>query len=138
VPYQLLADTILVLHFSVILLVIGGLIIIVAGNLRGWYWVNSWMFRLVHLAAIAFVVAQAWLGKVCPLTTLESWLRVRAGSPSYSRSFIEHWIQRIIFYEAPVWVFTSAYTAFGLLVVIAWWYFPPGTRRTSGIAESDT
>jgi hypothetical protein len=122
----LLADAVLTLHLGVILFVIGGLIAVVVGNLRGWRWVNSWPFRLVHLGAIAVVVAQAWLGKLCPLTTLESWLRVKAGSPSYTTSFIEHWVQSIIFYEAPAWIFTVAYTVFGLLVVIAWWRFPPG------------
>ena len=130
-PYQFLADAVLSLHLGVILFVIGGLAAVVIGNVRGWHWVNSWSFRLVHLAAIAVVVVQAWLGKLCPLTTLESWLRVQAGSPSYTRSFVEHWVQRIIFYEAPSWVFTVAYTAFGMLVVLAWWYFPPGRNRSA-------
>ena len=103
--------------------------VVVAGNLRGWHWVNGWSFRLAHLAAIAIVIVQAWLGQHCPLTTLESWLRVQAGSPSYTKSFIEHWVQRIIFYEAPFWVFTLVYTVFGLLVLVAWWYFPPCATR---------
>jgi hypothetical protein len=129
VPYQLLADAVLLLHFAVVVFVVGGLAFVVAGNLRGWRCVNDWPFRLAHLAAIAFIVAQTWLCQLCPLTTLESWLRVQAGSPSYTKSFVEHWAQRIIFYEAPFWVFTLAYTVFGLLVVAAWRYFPP--RRST-------
>ena len=82
-------------------------------QLRGWRFVNGWWFRLAHLAAIAVVVAQAWLGVVCPLTTLESWLRVQAGEAAYETSFIEHWLTRILFYDAPAWVFTAAYTLFG-------------------------
>jgi polyferredoxin len=128
-PYQFLADAVLILHLGVILFVIGGLVAIVAGNLRGWHWINRWPFRLLHLAAIAVVVGQAWLGRLCPLTTLESWLRAQAGSPGYDGSFVEHWVQRIIFYEAPAWTFTAAYTAFGLLVVVAWWYFPPARKE---------
>lgn len=128
-PYQMLADTVLLVHFAVVTFVVGGLIMIVAGNLRGWQWVNGWLFRLAHLAAIAFVVAQTWLGQLCPLTTLESWLRVQAGALPYSQSFIEYWVQRAIFYEAPFWVFTLAYTIFGLLVAAAWWRFPP--RRST-------
>ena len=124
-PYQLLADAVLLLHFGVVIFVIGGLVVVVAGNLRGWRWVNGWLFRLAHLAAIAVVVAQSWLGQLCPLTTLESWLRVQAGSPAYAESFIEHWVQRILFFEAPFRVFTIAYTVFGLLVIAAWWFFPP-------------
>jgi len=131
--YQLLADGVLVLHFGVVVFVVGGLVLIIAGNLRRWRWVNAFGFRLAHLSAIAIVVIQSWLGEVCPLTTLESWLRVRAGAAGYSRSFIEHWIQRLLFYEAPFWVFVSAYTLFALLVLACWWYFPP--RRT-GTATS--
>lgn len=131
-PYQLLADLVLTVHFAVVLFVIGGLVAIVAGNLYGWRFVNSWWFRLAHLAAIAVVVAQAWLGIVCPLTTLESWLRVQAGQAAYAESFIEHWLTRLLYYDAPAWVFTAAYTSFGLAVVAAWWRFPPGRRAVSG------
>jgi hypothetical protein len=35
----------------------------------------------------------------------------------------------MIFYEAPFWVFTLVYTVFGLLVLVAWWYFPPRATR---------
>jgi hypothetical protein len=91
--------------------------------------VNRWWFRLAHLAAIAIVVAQAWLGQLCPLTTLESWLRVQAGESGYMKSFIEHWLQRIIFYEAPFWLFALAYTVFAVFVIAAWWHFPPTRRR---------
>jgi hypothetical protein len=125
VPYQLLADTVLVVHFAVVVFVVGGLVVVVMGNWLGWRWVNGWWFRLAHLGAIAFVAVQAWLGELCPLTTLESWLRVRAGASGYTKSFIEHWVQRVIFYEAPFWVFALAYTIFALLVLAAWRYFPP-------------
>lgn len=129
-PYQLLADAVLVIHFGVVLFVVGGLVVVVAGNWRHWHWVNDWPFRLAHLAAIAFVVVQTWLGQFCPLTSLESWLRVQAGTAPYAASFIEHWIQRLIYYEAPFWVFTAAYTVFAVLVLLAWWRFPPRRGRS--------
>lgn len=129
-PYQLLADAVLFIHFAVVLFVVVGLVVVVAGNWLHWRWVNGWWFRLAHLAAIAVVVVQAWLGQSCPLTTLESWLRVQAGNDSYNKSFIEHWLQRLIFYEAPFWMFTAAYTGFAALVLLAWWRFPP--RRAHG------
>ncbi|MCZ7627295.1 MAG: DUF2784 domain-containing protein [Candidatus Methylomirabilis sp.] len=124
-PYQLLADIILLVHFGVVVFVVGGLVVILVGNRLSWRWVNDRRFRLAHVAAIAFVVLQTWLGQLCPLTTLESWLRVQAGSPAYTKSFVEHWVQRLIFYEAPFWVFTLVYTIFGVLVLAAWWYCPP-------------
>ncbi|MGE4049425.1 MAG: DUF2784 domain-containing protein [Piscinibacter sp.] len=131
-PYQLLADAVLIVHFGVVLYVVGGLVVVLAGNWLGWGWVNQLWFRVAHLAAIAVVVLQAWLGQYCPLTTLESWLRVQAGSGAYETSFIEHWLQRLIYFQAPFWVFTVAYTVFGALVLLAWWRFPPRRGRHKG------
>lgn len=128
-PYQLLADAVLMLHFTLVAFVVGGLVLILIGNLRDWRWVNGRGFRLAHLAAIGVVVAQAWLGADCPLTTLEMWLREKAGMNTYQESFIAHWVHRVIYYEAPQWVFTWVYTLFGLLVVATWWRFPPGKHR---------
>lgn len=125
-PWQALADAVLVLHFAVVVFVVGGLVAVLVGNLAGrWRWVNHPVFRYLHLLAIGVVVVQAWLGQHCPLTLLESWLRVQAGTSAYRRSFIEHWLQRIVFHEAPLWVFTLAYTVFGALVLLTWWRFPP-------------
>lgn len=127
-PYQLLADAVLLLHFAVIAFVVGGLAAVLVGNAAGWRWVNGWWFRLTHLLAIGVVVLQSWLGQHCPLTILESWLRVQAGAQAYQQSFIEHWVQRIIYYDVPFWVFTLVYTVFAALVVLAWWRYPPRRR----------
>jgi len=128
VPYQALADVVLVLHFAVVLFVVGGLGLIVGGNLAHWRWVNGWWFRAAHLGAIAVVVAEAWLGATCPLTSLEVWLRGQAGAATYQVGFIEHWVQRLLFYQAPAWVFVLGYSLFASLVVAAWWIFPPQSR----------
>ncbi len=124
-PYQLLADVVLALHISVVACVIGGLVCIVVGNRRGWNWVNAWAFRLAHLGTVVIVVAESWLGAACPLTTLEMWLRAQAHAPSYSGSFIGHWLQRLLYYNAPAWVFVLGYALFGLLVVATWLAYPP-------------
>lgn len=124
-PWRALADAVLVLHFGIVLFVIAGLLAIVVGNLRGWRAVNRPGFRYAHLAAIGIVVLQAWLGQTCPLTTLESWLRAQDGGAAYAGGFIEHWLHRVMFFRAPPWVFTAAYTAFGALVALAWWRWPP-------------
>lgn len=129
---RFLADLVLALHLAVVVFVIAGLALVVAGNLRGWHWVNDLWFRLAHLLAIATVVAQAWLGLVCPLTTLEMWLRAEAGEPGYSGGFIAHWMQRLLYYQAPEWVFVLVYSLFGLAVAASWWFFPVASRRRSG------
>jgi polyferredoxin len=130
-PYQLLANATLILHVAIVAFVVGGLVLIIAGNLCAWRWVNAMWFRLAHLAAIAIIVAEAWFGAVCPLTSLEIWLRGKARTTTYTGSFIEYWLQRILYYEAPSWVFTVGYSLFGLVVVVTWWYFPPRFRRSA-------
>ena len=126
-----MANAVLVLHVAIVLFVVGGLVLVVLGNRRGWRWVNTWWFRLAHLGAIGVVVAEAWFGITCPLTTLEAWLRVQAGAPAYGgNGFIEHWLQRLLYYDAPPWVFTLGYSAVALLVLWAWWRYPP--RRHDG------
>ena len=135
--YLILADFVLMLHVAVVVFVVGGLVLVVVGNVRGcWHWVNALWFRLLHLAAIAVVVAQTWLGITCPLTTLESWLRLQAGQSSYNAGFIEHWLGQLLFYDAPSWAFTLVYSVFGLLVAASWWTFPPG--RSNHPPQSDS
>ncbi len=124
-----LANTVLVVHVAVAAFVVLGLVLTVAGNLRGWRWVDNIWFRVAHLAAIFVVAAEAWLGMVCPLTTLEMWLRSQGGEQTYAGGFVEHWLQRLLYYSAPPWVFVLGYSVFACLVLAAWWYFPPNARR---------
>lgn len=126
---------VLSLHVAVVVFVVGGLALIIVGNLRAWRWVNVLWFRLAHLAAIAVVVAQAWFGAVCPLTSLEMWLRANARATTYAGSFVEHWLQSILYYAAPGWVFTLGYSLFGFVVAATWWYFPPRRNRCSDATE---
>jgi hypothetical protein len=134
--FRLLADAVLVLHVAVVVFVVGGLAAIVGGNVAGWRWVNRLCFRVAHLAAIAIVVAEAWFGAVCPLTSLEMGLRLRAHASTYEGSFIEHWLQRVLYHDAAPWVFTLAYTVFGVAVAASWWYFPPNGRASSATRGS--
>ena len=126
--WALAANVVLFLHLCVVVFVVLGLGLIVLGNLRGWRYVNAWWFRLAHLATIGVVVVQSWLGVVCPLTTLELWLRERAGEATYAGDFIEHWLNRLLYIEAPAMAFVLAYTIFGLCVALAWWKWPPRRR----------
>ena len=86
--YLLAADAILALHVLFVLFVISGLLLIFAGKFAGWSWVRNRVFRIAHLATIGIVVLQSWFGVICPLTTLEMWLRARAGGTTYAGSFI--------------------------------------------------
>lgn len=123
--YRLLADAVLLLHVLFVLFVVVGLVLILVGGARRWRWVRGRRFRIAHLAAIGIVVAQAWLGVICPLTTLEMALRSRAGDAVYTGSFIAHWLERALYFQAPAWVFVVCYTAFGLAVAASWWLVRP-------------
>ena len=132
-PYQTLANAVLVLHFAVVIFVVLGFPAVRVGNWRGWSWVNYFWWRVVHLLAIGVVVVQAWLGRYCGLTVLESNLRAMAGQAGYERSFIEYWVQRLLYYEGPLWAFALVYTVFGALVVWSWLRYPPRPRRAARI-----
>ena len=132
-PYQTLANAVLVLHFAVVIFVVLGLPAVLVGNRRGWSWVNYFWWRVVHLQAIGVVVVQAWLGRYCSLTVLESNLQEMAGQAGYERSFIEYWVQRLLYYEGPLWAFALVYTVFGALVVWSWLLYPPRPRRAARI-----
>lgn len=123
--HRLLADLVLATHVGFVAFVIVGLLLVLAGGWRGWAWIRNPWFRAGHLAAIAIVVAQAWLGVICPLTNLELALREKAGDATYEGAFIAHWLQRVLYYEAPPWVFVTAYSMFGLAVAFAWWKYRP-------------
>ncbi len=120
----LLADAVLVVHALFVLFVVGGLLATWVGIALGRPFARDPWFRGVHLAAIGFVVAQALLGYVCPLTIWEDALRGAATE----RGFIERWVHAWLFWSAPPWVFTTLYVAFGALVAATWWRFPPRRR----------
>ncbi len=117
--YHALADLVLMLHVAYVAFVVFGLVLIWCGRLRGWQWVRNPWFRGAHLAAIGVVVAQAWLGGGCPLTTLGNFLRNKAGDTTYEGTFIAHWLHALLYYDAPTWVFTLGYSLFGLAVVVS-------------------
>lgn len=118
--YGLLADAILVTHFLFVVFVVCGFLAIVGGRFANWGWVHNPLFRNAHLLAIGYVVLQAGLGRRCPLTDWEVALRVRAGQEAYAESFIAHWLHRVLFFDAPAWVFTVIYALFGAMVLAVW------------------
>ena len=134
--WQFLADAVLCSHVALMLFVVLGLPLIVIGNLRHWRWIASPWLRFAHLATILVVAGEAWLGIVCPLTTLEMWLRRQGHETTYDGSFVEHWLQALLFWQAPAWVFTAVYSTFGLSVLATWWLWPVRLGRPSASARA--
>lgn len=133
--YVLAADLILIGHVLFVAFVVFGLILILIGKPLDWAWVRNPWFRLVHLAAIGIVALQSWFGAICPLTNLEMTLRDRADGVIYSGSFISHWLDALLYYRAPAWVFTICYTVFAALVVLSWFWIRP--RRFTRFPTSE-
>jgi hypothetical protein len=87
--YNVLADTIVVIHFLFIVFVLfGGCLVI----FRPWT-------AILHLPAAiwgAFVELSGW---ICPLTPLENRLRDLAGEHSYTGDFIVQYLMPVIYPE---------------------------------------
>jgi len=123
--FLLAADVFLFGHVLFVAFVVFGLALIFIGKPVDWTWVRNPWFRIVHLAAIGIVVFQSWVGVICPLTTWEVALRQHAGEAAYSGSFVSYWLETILYYQAPAWVFTVCYTVFGVVVVASWFWVRP-------------
>lgn len=132
--YRLAADAVVVAHLVYVAFVTLGLLLTLIGRLRHWQWVHNPWFRCIHLLTIAVVVLEAWFGIECPLTTLETSLRHHAGQVHYQGDFLGHWAHECLFVEADGWVFTLAYSLFGLMVIAALWLVP--IRRRSAARQS--
>jgi hypothetical protein len=120
----LIADALLVAHFLIAAFIAGGLVSVWIGAALGWRWVRNRWFRYLHLGAIAFVAAEALLGIACPLTVWEDALR--GSSPA--QSFVGRWVQELLYYRAPEWVFTSIYVAWTAATLVTLRLVPPMRR----------
>ena len=127
--YILAADAILLVHALFAFSLVAGLVLVLVGRGRPWSWIRNPWLRIAHLAGVVVVAVQAWVGVVCPLTTWEMALRARGGDAVYAGSFISYWLQALLYYEVPPWVFVVCYTAFALLVAASWWLVPPRIGR---------
>jgi hypothetical protein len=113
------------LHMAYVLVVVLGLPAIWIGILLKYQWARNFWWRCGHLSMIVIVVAEAWAGITCPLTTWESQLRELAQQQTYSGGFVANLVHDWLFYDLPPWVFTTIYTMFGLLVFVSFVVAPP-------------
>ena len=121
-----MADALLVLHFLIAGFIVAGLALVWIGALAGWAWIRNPWFRYLHLAAIVFVAAEALLGVACPLTVWEDLLRggVRP------ESFVGRWVQRLLYFNAPEWIFTALYVVWAAATLVTLKVVP--ARRKAG------
>jgi hypothetical protein len=124
---RLLADGVLFLHVGYAAFVIGGLLAVLLGAWLGWRWIRARSFRIVHLLCTAIVAVEALIGVMCPLTWVEHALLVASGTAGYERSFIGQLLYWLLYYDAPLWVFSVAYTVLALTVIACYHYVPPSS-----------
>ena len=117
----MMADALLAVHFLIAGFIVGGLLLVWIGAARDWGWVRNPWFRYLHLAAIAFVAAEGVLGITCPLTIWEDLLRGQVRP----QSFVGRWVHWALYYQAPEWVFTTAYVAWTAATLITLRFLPP-------------
>jgi hypothetical protein len=87
--YEVLASTVLVLHFCF-------LAYVVLGGFLAWRWPRAlWP----HLAAAAWGLAVVSIPLTCPLTLVEHWARRKAGETGVGRGFIDQYIEGVLYPE---------------------------------------
>ncbi|MGN6788255.1 MAG: DUF2784 family protein [Rhodanobacteraceae bacterium] len=110
------ATFVLALHLAVIVFNVAGCLLIPVGAWRGGQWVREFWWRLAHLLSLAVVAAQALSGRACFLTI---WQGDISGT-SHVQPLIASWIDRVIYWSLPLWVFAVAYAVVFVYVIVLW------------------
>jgi hypothetical protein len=127
----MLGEMVLAAHLGVIAFNILGLVAIPLGATLGWRWVRIRWWRLLHLASLAVVAIQAIFGRACFLTLWQSALTGEAPQPLITR-----FVNSLIYWPLPIWVFSTAYVAVFVLTVALWRWVPPRRRALDEASPS--
>jgi hypothetical protein len=104
--WALLADAVVVVHFTFTTFVI-------FGGFLTWRW--RWM-ALLHLPALAWGCWVELSSAICPLTPLENHLRSLGGEAGYQGGFLAHHLVAVLYPPALTW--RIQWFLAGLLVAI--------------------
>ena len=102
--FQILADITVGIHLLFVVFVIFGGIIVLRWPKLAW----------VHLPAVFWGAAIEIIGWVCPLTYLENYFRAKSSSAGYDISFVEHYIQPLLY---PDILFEGHFPQYGFLLI---------------------
>jgi hypothetical protein len=122
--YQIAADIVIVIHFLWIAFVILGFPVFL--------WLNSARWRLIHLAAVIWMILMQLTRSICPLTYLEVWLKSEGrGAEVYPGEFIVETLERLIYVDnVTLERITCATGVYLALIVLSFWLRPiPRKRR---------
>ena len=85
--YALGANLTLSIHFTFIVFVIFGALLLFASK----------KFVFIHIPSVIYATYVEFSHSICPLTYLENWFLRRANMKSYSSSFIEQYLIPIVY-----------------------------------------
>jgi hypothetical protein len=85
--YNLLADGVVLIHLAFVLFAVLGALLIIRWRKVLW----------LHLPAAVWAAWIEFSGKICPLTPLENWLRMRGGGSGYAGDFVGHYLMPILY-----------------------------------------
>lgn len=119
-----LGQLVLALHILIIAFNVAGLVVIPLGGALGWRFVRRPWLRVAHLGSLAVVAAQAVLGRACFLT---DWQAALTGDGAHD-PMIMRWVNSVIYWPLPMWVFTALYLAVFAYVAALWWWVRPEGR----------
>ncbi|MDB5474566.1 MAG: hypothetical protein JWP49_77 [Phenylobacterium sp.] len=122
---SLLGQAVLAAHLAVIAFNVAGLVVIPLGAALGWRWVRARGWRLLHLASLAVVALQAALGRACFLTLWQDGLT----GGGRADPLIMRWVNGVIYWPLPSWVFAAAYLLVFAYVLALWRWVRPSARR---------
>ena len=118
---NLVADLVLIIHFSIVFFLVFGLVALPIGYLRNYSWTRNAKFRLAHMLLMGFITLEASLGITCPLTIIENALR----QIKYQQSFVAYWVSRFIYWDLPTYSFVILYFYCFIWSLVFWKLHPP-------------
>jgi hypothetical protein len=85
--YNLFADLVVIVHFLFVLFSLLGALLVIRWPKIMW----------LHLPVALWAAGVEFSGKICPLTPLENWLRVRGGGAGYAGDFIGQYLLWLLY-----------------------------------------
>lgn len=124
--YRILADSITALHFIWILFMLLGFFLNLQALCYKKEFFNRFWFRIIHLFGIFYVGALSLMGKYCPLTILENYLRSKYASDlTYPGSFIIYYLEKLVYPQVNPLVIQIPTALIAIFTILTFLFRPP-------------
>src|SRR5579864_1996555 len=127
------ATLILLVHLAIVAFNVFGLVVIPLGKWLAWPFVRGFWWRFAHVLTLAVVAVQAVLGRAGFLTIWEAALSASV-DPAEPAPMIATWVNGVLYWPLPLWVFAAGYVAVLLYALLLWRWVPPRLRTASRIS----